>query len=100
MNSFNENEFLHLHKTYGGFKTKKNTYIETNKAIKKDSVSKQLGIKKTSNAKKTTSHKLETQINAYSNMIGDCSAYALGKKQKDRECMDAKRASRKKLKAK
>lgn len=54
------------------------------------------GVKKTSNAKKTTSHKLETQINVYSNLIGDLSVNAQLKKQ----VYASKRSeARKKLKA-
>ena len=63
MNSFESNEFLHLHKTYGGFRTKRNTRIDTNNAIKQDIISKQGGIKKTSIAKKTIAHRLEAQFN-------------------------------------
>lgn len=58
------------------------------------------GVKKTSNAKKTTAHKLESQINAYSNMIGDCSAYAVGKTKNDAMYSDKRKDARKKLKAK
>ena len=62
MNSFESNEFLHLHKTYGGFRTKRNTCIDTKNAIKQDSVSKQVSIKKTSIAKKTIAHRIEAQF--------------------------------------
>lgn len=58
------------------------------------------GIKKTSNAKKTTTHKLEAQINAYSNMVGDCSPYAVGKAKNDAMYSDKRKDARKKLKAK
>lgn len=58
------------------------------------------GVKKTSVAKKTTAHKLESQINAYSNMVGDCSPYAVGKAKNDAMYIDKRKDARKKLKAK
>lgn len=97
MNSFETNDFLHLHKTFSGFKTKKNTKIDTKNAIKKDSVFNQSSIKKTSNAKKTISHKLEAQISVYSNTIGDCSINAKLKKE---IYESSRKNARKKLKAK
>jgi hypothetical protein len=54
-------------------------------------------VKKTSNAKKVTVHKLESQINAYSNMIGDCSVNAKLKKE---VYESSRKNARKKLKAK
>lgn len=58
------------------------------------------GVKKTSVAKKTTAHKIEAQINAYSNMVGDCSPYAVGKAKNDAMYSDKRKDARKKLKAK
>lgn len=58
------------------------------------------GVKKTSNAKIATPHKLEAQINAYSNMVGDCSPYAVGKAKNDAMYSDKRKDARKKLKAK
>lgn len=58
------------------------------------------GAKKTSHAKKTTVHRLQAQINAYSNMIGDCSPYAVGKAKNDAMYSNKRKDARKKLKAK
>lgn len=57
------------------------------------------GVKKTSNAKKATTHKLETQITNISNSIGDISINnLLEKKIKDSLYMNKRKEARKKLK--
>lgn len=59
------------------------------------------GVKKTSNAKKTTSHKLETQITNISNSIGDLSVNGiLAKKVKSDLYSNKRKDARKKLKQK
>lgn len=57
------------------------------------------GVKKTSNAKKTTSHKLETQITNISNSYGDLSPSGLlAKKVKNDLYTNKRKEARKKLK--
>jgi hypothetical protein len=58
------------------------------------------GVKKTSNAKKATPHKLETQITNISNSYGDLSPYGLLAKKVRQELYTNKRKdARKKIKA-
>jgi hypothetical protein len=57
------------------------------------------GIKKTSNAKKTTSHKIDIQIAKYSDVIGDISINGIfAKKVKNDLYSNKRKDARKKLK--